>query len=86
MPRRGYRLDRDGNQVPPWAPSRSTNIGTPTPPRGGFYDEVKERRMSPPCTGDQPAWFFKNTHDRITKVMPARTALDIMGITYKEQP
>ena len=31
MPRRGYRLDRDGNQVPPWAPSRSTNYGYPTP-------------------------------------------------------
>lgn len=80
----GWREDRDGNMVPPWAPSWSTNVGVPTPKQGEEYECGTDRRMSPPNTQNEPRWFFRLKTDRISKPMPVREALDIMGIDYKE--
>jgi hypothetical protein len=82
--RKGYRLDRDGNRVPPDAPSISKCVAVATPRRDGGYDDLRESRMAPPKVLNVPLWFFQNKPDRISKPMPVRTALDIMGIAYKE--
>ena len=88
MPRKGYRLDRDGNQVPPDAPSKSKCVAVATPRRGCPYDLYDEDCSVPVILGErvQPrnTRFFANKPDRISKPMPVRTALDIMGIAYKE--